>query len=166
MMDLSQRKEQFSHAYVRAVAAVAGFAVAIPEVDEDSIDMTLSGRGVNGLPLRPKLDIQLKCTSDDIIRGDQMVYPLKRKNHDEPRITEFLAPRLPVVVHVPRSEDEWLRRSEEELTMRRCGYWASLYGMAKTTNVSTVTIQLPRANVFDVAGLTGLMGRAARRETL
>jgi hypothetical protein len=38
--------------------------------------------------------------------------------------------------------------------------------MAETTNVSTVTIQILRTNVFDVAGLTGLMERAARRETL
>lgn len=166
MMDIAQRKEQFSHAFVRAVASVAGFAVAVPEVDEDSIDMTLSARSVDGLPLRPKLDLQLKCTSDDIIRGDQVVYPLKRKNYDELRITEFAVPRLLVVVHIPRSEDEWLRHSEEEMAMRRCGYWMSLYGMAETTNVSTVTIQSPRANVFDVAGLRGLMGRAARREML
>jgi hypothetical protein len=166
MMDLSQRKEQFSRAYIRAVASVAGFAVATPDPDEDSIDMTLSGRSVNGLPLRPKLDLQLKCTSDDVIRGDQIIYPLKRKNYDELRITQFVAPRLLVVVHVPRSAEEWLRHSEEELVMRRCGYWASLYGMAETTNVSTVTIQILRTNVFDVAGLTGLMERAARRETL
>jgi hypothetical protein len=115
MMDLSQRKEQFSRAYIRAVASVAGFAVATPDPDEDSIDMTLSGRSVNGLPLRPKLDLQLKCTSDDVIRGDQIIYPLKRKNYDELRITQFVAPRLLVVVHVPRSAEEWLRHSEEEL---------------------------------------------------
>jgi hypothetical protein len=166
MMDLSQRKEQYSHAYVRAVASVAGFSVSIPEVDDDSIDLQLSGRSIEGLPLRPRLDIQLKCTSDDVIRDHQVVYPLKRKNYDELRITEFLVPRLLVVVHVPESEEAWLRHSEDELAMRRCGYWLSLFGMAETTNTSTVSIYLPRTNVFDVAGLRGLMGRAARRELL
>jgi len=38
-VDLNQRKEQFSNAYVRAVASVAGFTLAKPEVDDDSIDL-------------------------------------------------------------------------------------------------------------------------------
>ncbi len=38
-MDIDQRKEQFSHAYVKAVAAVAGFAWYKPSVDDDSIDL-------------------------------------------------------------------------------------------------------------------------------
>jgi len=36
MMDLSQRKEQFSRVYVRAVATVAGFTAYVPEVDDDT----------------------------------------------------------------------------------------------------------------------------------
>jgi hypothetical protein len=164
MMELSMRKEQFSHAYVRAIASVAGYDVTTPGVDDDSIDMKLSGRSVDGLPLRPRLELQLKCTSEDVIRGDQVVYPLKLKNYDELRITNILVPRLLVVVHVPEAEEEWLRHSEVELAMRRCGYWVSLFGMTETANKSKVSIYLPRGNVFDVAGLRGLMGRAARRE--
>jgi hypothetical protein len=166
MMDLSQRKEQFSHAYVRAVAAVAGFAIARPEVDDDSIDMTLSGRSIDGIPCRPKIDLQLKCTAGDVIRGDQVVYTLKRKNYDELTLTDLLAPRLLVVVLVPESEEEWLRHSEDELALRRCGYWVSLRGEPETANQTRVTVYLPRANVFDVAGLRGLMGRASRKEPL
>jgi len=166
MMDLGQRKEQFSHAYVRAVASVAGFSVAIPEVDDDSVDLILSGRSASGISCRPRIELQLKCTSEDVIRGDQVIYPLRRKNYDELRITDLLVPRLLVVVHVPDSETEWLRHSEDELAMRRCGYWASLWGEPDTTNSTKVTVYLPRANVFDVAGLSGLMERAARRETL
>ena len=37
MMDISQRKEQFSIAYVRAIASVAGFSVSTPGVDDDSV---------------------------------------------------------------------------------------------------------------------------------
>jgi hypothetical protein len=166
MMELSLRKEQFSHAYVRAVASVAGFSAAIPEVDDDSVDLLLSGRSVSGIPCRPRIELQLKCTSDDVIRGDKVIYPLKRKNYDELRTTDLLVPRLLVVIHVPESEKEWLRHSEDELAMRRCGYWASLWGEPETTNATKVTVYLPRANVFDVAGLCGLMERAARRETL
>ena len=166
MMDLSLRKEQFSHAYVHAIASVAGFGVSVPRVDNDSIDLELSGRSVNGLPLRPRIEVQLKCTSNQILRGDQVVYPLKRKNYDELRITSILVPRLLVVVLVPESEEEWLRHSEEELAMRRCGYWVSLAGWTDTPNTSTVSISIPRANRFDVTGLRALMTRAGHREAL
>ena len=166
MMDLSLRKEQFSHAYVRATASVAGFGTSVPAVDDDSVDLELSGRSVNGRPLRPRLEIQLKCTAENFIRGDQVVYPLKRKNYDELRITNVLVPRLLVVIQVPRSEEEWLRHSEEELVLRRCGYWISLAGRTDTTNTSTVSISIPRTNVFDVAGLRNLMERAGLGEPL
>jgi len=75
-------------------------------------------------------------------------------------------PRLLVVVHVPESEAEWLRQTEGELALRRCGYWATLFGQPETTNTSRVTVRMPRVNVFDVAGLRALMGRAARKEPL
>jgi hypothetical protein len=166
MMDIAQRKEQFSRAYVRAVAAVAGFSVATPEVDDESIDMALSGRSVEGVPCRPRIELQLKCTAGDVVRDDLIVYPLRRKNYDELRLTDLLVPRLLIVVHVPETEEEWLRHTEDELVMRRCGYWVSLRDEPETSNQSKVTVYLPRWNVFDVAGLRALMGRAARREPL
>ena len=58
-LDLSAQKEQFSHAYVRAVAAVAGFAVAKPEVDDDSVDLSIKSKLHS---VRPQVDVQLKCS--------------------------------------------------------------------------------------------------------
>jgi hypothetical protein len=37
-VDINQQKEQFSSNFVRVVAAVAGYALYKPEVDEDSVD--------------------------------------------------------------------------------------------------------------------------------
>jgi hypothetical protein len=166
MMEIGQRKEQFSFAYVRAIAFVAGFSVSTPGVDDDSVDLTLAGRIVEGVPSGLKLDLQLKCTSEDVLREREVGYPLKRKNDDEPKLTGILVPRLLVVVHVPESDEEWLRHTEDELTKRRCGYWANLLGLPEAANTSRVTVRLPRVNLFDVAGLRSLMGRAARKEPL
>jgi hypothetical protein len=69
-MDLNARKEQFSNAFLFAVAAVAGCSVAKPSVDNDSIDWTISNR----LPRRPKLDVQLKCTADDDGNGASVAF--------------------------------------------------------------------------------------------
>jgi hypothetical protein len=166
MMDISQRKEQFSNAYVRAVASAAGFSVSTPNVDDDSVDMTLCARIVDGVASRPKIDVQLKCTSEDVLRHREVLYRLKRKNYDDLRLADLVAPRLLVVVLVPESDEEWLRQTEDELSLRRCAYWASLLGKPEATNTGRVTVRLPRDNVFGVAQLRGLMGRAARKEPL
>lgn len=53
-MTEEQQKEQFSVAYVRAVAAVAGINIYRPEVDDDSVDIGFAARAFDGLPLRPQ----------------------------------------------------------------------------------------------------------------
>ena len=166
MMDLNKREEQFSIAYVHAIASAAGFGVTVPSVDEDSVDLQIFGRIHDGLIHRPRIEVQMKCTADEIRREHEVVYALKTKNYNELKATNVLVPRLLVVVLVPESEDDWLRHSEEELAMRRCGYWISQLGRADTANSGTVSLAIPRDNVFDVVGLRGLMSRAARRESL
>ena len=79
-MDISQRKEQFSRAYVHAVATAAGFALYEPNVDDDSIDLGIGGRVAHEMPRPPRIELQLKCTSKTVIRNQHVVYPLKRKN--------------------------------------------------------------------------------------
>lgn len=61
-LHLSHQQEAFSRAYVRAVAAAAGFRVQDgPEPDDDSIDITISARGPGSTLRSPKVDLQLKC---------------------------------------------------------------------------------------------------------
>ena len=62
-MTEEQQKEQFSIAYVRAIAAAACINIYRCEVDEDSIDLGFSVRSVAGQGKSPKLDAQLKCVT-------------------------------------------------------------------------------------------------------
>lgn len=59
-----QQKEQFSIAYVRAVAAAARINIYRLEVDEYSIDIGFNVRSVAGQAQSPKLDAQLKCVTN------------------------------------------------------------------------------------------------------
>ncbi len=106
-MDVNQQKEQFSRAYVRAVVATAGYTLAQPEVDEDSIDLTVYARGGNGPIRSPKLDMQLKCT-DDERRQDPIPFRLKRKNYVDLQGDDFTTSRILVVVFVPPDVASWL----------------------------------------------------------
>lgn len=147
-------QEQFSKAFILATASMAGCSVAEPKPDDDSIDWTLSCRLA---PRRPKLDLQVKSTIDGTGTEAAIHYPLKRKNYDELALCSLLAPRLLVVVIVPPEPLEWVTTSPEALVLRHCAYWVSLRGLPPTDNESSVTVQVPRANLFDVAALIGLM---------
>ena len=158
-MDISQQKEQFSNAYVRAVAAVAGYSVYKPEVDDDSIDLGIAAKGGAGPVRAPRLELQLKCTSRDVLDDSFVRYPLKLKNYNDLRDVNTLVPRILVVVVVPEDIQQWLRHSERELCMRHCGYWLSLRGMPVTPNRANVTLELPRKNQFTANALNTIIER-------
>ena len=156
-MDENQQKELFGFAYVRAVASVAGYGVHRPEPDDDSVDLVVSARGPQGSYRSPRLDVQVKCTAQDCVAEDAVHYPLKLKNYEELRGEGFLVPRVLVVVTVPVAVQDWLSQSEQEMILRHCGYWLSLRDAPETDNDSSVTVRIPRANVFSVENLRRLM---------
>jgi hypothetical protein len=161
MMDPSQQQEQFSRAYVHAVATVAGFSVHKPEIDVDSIDMALSASGLSGQYASPRLDAQLKCTHQDVVRDSTISYPLKTKNYDDLRAENVLVPRMLIVVVVPGDVREWMSHSEDQLVMRRCGWWFSLRGFPASDNEKTVTVSIPRSQVLSPEQLITIMSRIA-----
>jgi hypothetical protein len=162
MMDENDRKERFSLAYISAVATHAGYQVVEGRpIDKDSVDGHFEGDEGR----RPRIEFQAKATSASVLRLDHLVFPLSRKNYDDLR-ADVRVPRLLIVVMLPAREEEWLTHSEEELRLRHCGYWLSLAGWPATTNVATISVNIPRAQVFNTAQLRALMGRADRREPL
>lgn len=41
--------------------------------------------------------------------------------------------------------------------MRRCGYWLSLKGLPETQNTESITVYLPRQQLFTVNALKNIM---------
>ena len=164
-MTIDDQKEQFSFAYARAVAAAAKVAVSEPSVDDDSVDLEFRMKGGGGAFRSPQLGAQVKCTESANVHQDHIAYALKLKNYEELRPTNLLVPRILIVVTVPDNLNDWLNHSEEELAMRKCGYWVSLRGMAATANTTNVTVHLPRNNHFTVAQLTQIMQRIGNGQT-
>jgi hypothetical protein len=74
-------------------------------------------------------------------------------------LTNLLIPRFLVLVLVPPTPEARLSVSPEQLVLRRSVCWCSLAGLPESGNESSVTVQVPRANLFDVAALTSLMQR-------
>ena len=67
-MYTAMKKEQFSIAYVCALAAQLGFNHFDPKVDDESVDMEFIGNYPKSDPTiriwNPHLEIQLKCTKN------------------------------------------------------------------------------------------------------
>lgn len=160
-MELNQQKELLSKAYVRAVAAVGGFSVSQPEVDDDSIDLKIVARGGEGVVFSPELNLQLKCTSRDVLDGQFIRYPVRIKNYRD-LIINSQVPRLLVVVLVPENLENWLQQSEDEMCMRYCAYWVSLRGQPERLNTANVTVELSRSNQFTVEALKSIMQRLSQ----
>ena len=148
-------KERFSLAYIQAVAARAGYEALETKPDIDSVDGLL--RSTVGK--RPQIDFQAKASSRDILQSSHVAYPLKMKNYEDLR-AETVIPRILIVVLLPDDEAEWMTHSEEELVMRRCGYWLSLRGAPTVQNTSQATVKLPRLQLVNVTQLRQLMVRA------
>lgn len=158
-MDLAQQKEKFSDAYLQAVAAVAGYGLAKPNPDTDSVDWVISARGIGDTLRRPRLEVQLKCTARNIVRETHLHFPLEIKNYDDLRHPAPITPCILVVVIVPDTIEDWIVHSENELAMRHCGYWTSLCGEPEIFNNSTVTVHVPRNQMFTPQALQAMMRR-------
>jgi len=156
-VDISQQKEQFSNTYLQAITTVAGYSLYKPSVDDDSVDWGIAAKGIMGRIRAPRLELQLKSTSRELLDDNYLRYPLKLKNYNDLRLTDFAIPRILVILVLPEHLTDWLQQSEEELCIRYCAYWISLRGLSETPNTTTVTIPLPRTNQFTVAALQSIM---------
>ena len=163
MMVHTQRMEQYSLVYIRAVAILASYHVGRPEVDDDSID----GYFVSREGSRPRIEFQAKAMPGDRLPDNDIYFSfdLKIKNYNDLR-AESIVPRLLIVVLVPKDCNDWARHDESELVLRRCGYWVSLLGRPETNNTTTVRVQIPRANILSPDTLKLLMGKADRSKSL
>ena len=161
-MTPQMRMEQFSLAYVRAVAPVAGYHVTRPETDMDSVDgLILSDAG-----RRPRIEFQAKATTRDVLRADGIHYPLPVKNYDDLRVAMPVIPRILIVLLVPAEEGRWLTQTADELCQRHCAYWHWLEGEPALSNTSTVSVRVPLGQMFSEGHLNELMDKVERGEPL
>jgi hypothetical protein len=161
LISQQQRQEDLSLAYLLAVVARSGMTFDPPKRDfgiDGTISPIASRRG-RLIPSGVKLDIQLKSSVNATVEDQYVSYALEVRayeilRNDDPRIG---TPRILVLFLLPNDEGEWLDQDEEPLIMRKCAYWISLKGHPPTTNQKSITIRIPRKNLFGVDKLRGIM---------
>ena len=166
-MDPQKQKEQFNYAYVCALAAQAGLNRVDAAVDDDSIDLSFKSRGYHGRPVRsPQIEFQLKCTSQNLVDGEVIKYPLSRKNYDDLRGSDFAFPRYLAVLVVPTEIDAWVAYNEHHIALFNSCYWLSLRDSAPTENDVQVTVAIPLSQRLTSETLREMMDRASQSEWL
>ena len=156
LLSAEDQKEALSRVYVQAVAAVAGYATAELDFDRDGVDLQIHAGGA----MRPALDLQLKATVNLHLATDgDLRFTVPRRNYDLLRI-ETQTPRLLVVLDLPDEPSQWMTITDDELVLRRRAFWLNLRGHEATENQSSVTVRIPRQNVFDVESLRALMDQS------
>ena len=142
-------QEQLSIAYVKAVIFRAGFNLSRLVVDDHGIDGTIKSytRGIN------RVDFQLKASYDYRLAQNHVVFDLNVRNYNVLAEAEGI-PAVLVLFAMPSDPALWLDQSEDKLQLRHCAYWLSLEGEQPSDNDWTKTVHIPRANLFNVEGLT------------
>lgn len=167
-MDINLQKEEFSYAYIRAVATVAGCVCERTTTPLDRLGVDLIITGLKEPPLEnfPILYAQVKCTSRKVTSDRSVRYPLSVKNYNELRGVNRYPPMILIVVVVPEKVEDWLQQTEESLCLQRCGYWLSLTGEEPTHNKENITISIPRNKSFSPTSLELMMQRVLNGERL
>jgi hypothetical protein len=111
------------------------------------------------------VNFQLKATTKWEYEGTNVVYDLSARAH---RILANREPGEPLAILVllclPADDIDWLEGCEDYLLLKRCCYWFRVTD-PPTSNVSSVRIRVPRANVLTPASLRDIM-QLARDEAL
>lgn len=161
-MHITARKERFNRAYVGALAAQAGINSATPEVDNDSIDIMLVGKDFAGLIREPQISFQLKCTHKNLRVGDNIRFPLGRKNYDDLRDLRVGVPRYLAILEVPENCDDWSHHIDEGMLLRSRCFWVSLKGLPDVEQDS-ITVSVPLAQRLTSSALAELLSLASER---
>ena len=164
-------ESELSYAYLHAVASHAGMACAVANrhADNNGVDANVTAWGPfenGGYLTEVDIKVQLKATiavpADD---GTHLSYFLSGpQRYDDLRAATVDIARILVVLFLPANATEWLAHSEDQLALRRCGYWVSLRDAPATANGTGATVKLPKAQVFSPAALKALASRLSRRD--
>lgn len=163
---ISARQEAFAGSYIRAVVSLAGCSIAIPETDNDKVDVVAMSRVKGTKFTKPKIDIQSKCKLGPIPIGDSLSYQLDIDTYDNLRDPLVTNPRILVVVFVPTSHHDWVLQDDAQLALKHCGYWVCLLGAPEIKDQSQKTVHIPKVNVFSAVALQAMMVNASNGTSL
>jgi hypothetical protein len=156
----TNKQEEFSRAYMCALAAPLGFNKGNFEVDDDSVDIVFKAKYDSTSKIRcPHIAFQLKCTKLTFNKDGYLHFPLKIKNYNDLRGDNQIYPIYLAVLCVPENEKDWVEVKPEELLLRYSAYWISLKNEPSVKNKKSVTINISKQQKLDKDSFKLLMDK-------
>jgi len=167
MLTVNGIKQEVSYLYLHTLVTRLGYSLERTFIDMDSVDATICAKGLiqgsKGIIRSPKIDVQLKATTQECSE-DPIAFPLSKKNYDE-LSQNCMIPRILIVLFLPKAMD-WFDCDLEKLIVYGKAYWTSLRGMAVSENHCNQTIYLLQSQRLTTETIQQWMIAAANREEI
>jgi len=150
-----------SCAYVQAVAAHAGAALAIPQdYGDDGHIQYVKKVGTRYRATGFILHCQIKATTNWSYHGEEVIYDIDAEAYN--KLAEWEGqPCILVLFCMPRNPDDWLQLTGDQLILRHCCYWSHILGKP-TANTSRIRIRIPRSQLFTPEVVQDLLAKIRR----
>lgn len=164
---ISLRQEEFSYAYIKSIASVAGYSAESKTriMDNAGLDISIEVPGEIYDFLSPAIDAQVKCTSRDVVKNGIISYSLDSRTYNRLAHQNPSKPQILIIVLVPKDLSSWMshgiKKSRVLTMLRASAYWKSLKGEELATK-KTKTVKVPVEQRFTSEVLQDLMSEAAK----
>ncbi len=169
MITDTDKEEQISKAYIKAVAANAGY-VSNFLVEEYGVDVRIENveKDDNGKfnHVGMVLDVQTKATTNFRDIGNNFSYELKNDAYNKLVAEAVTIPRILVVLFLPRDEG-WVEQTEDYLKLKKCAYWTYLKGatLAPSNRLeSSTAVYLKKTHIFSAETLKTIMAEINKKK--
>lgn len=173
---ITLQKEEFSYAYINSISTISGYECSVKKrfMDHAGIDLSVEVPGELNTCLSPRFDAQVKCTSQDCIKNDHLVYEnlsienYKRLIHPNPSSTQLL-----IIVIVPKDLPDWIQidngvviktKNDIETIFKSGAFYISLKGQKQSENAKTKTVKIPVSQRLTPISLREIMIKIAQNE--
>lgn len=157
-LPLDQMKEQLSIAYVRMIVAAAGCSASVNSTDFDAVDIGVHSSASYEVRDEPRFDVQLKCTSQDVVRDEHVSWKVDERTHRKLTNPKRAVPAVIGVLVVPQDAGLWLDHDEERLLTASTMYYMEGRHMPPLpSGQGSITLHIPRRNLFNVNSVLDLM---------
>lgn len=164
-MPQTAMQEEVSKAFVHLVASAAGVTLMDWKTDYGAIDVTVKSlvdyKCEGGF--QPQFDLQLKCTTQESVQHNEHVsWSVNRRTYE--KLTHHNRGTMAVfgIMVVPDDPGLWLAHNTEGLLARSHMYFIRAKDFPELPDEQqSITVQIPKSNVFSSTNVLKLMQEAS-----
>lgn len=138
----------FGERWFQTLCSVAGCSTARPEPDRTGTDLVVQDQA------HESIRFQVKATLSPTVVGRSFRFPLDVRTYD--RLRQGSAPGHLALLVVLDQHPRWAGFCHRGSIVRAAMYWTRIAGLPATSNLRSVSLSLPFANMFTPEVLLGL----------